>query len=392
MIKSIPGIAFILVLMSFSGKSIYQTSTIKAGIYTAHKVTSLWLSAAYGPYLVLGDDSVLTEITPGNGGIHLSISNDSVRVRADGKLVGKARYVRLAGKEAPNSFNIKPLSPGLKERVYDDNLLVSVSGGGLKMINIVNLERYVAGVVESENGINQNFEYYKMKSIICRTYALTNIDRHLNEGFSLCDQVHCQVYGGKNRGNDEIIMAAMSTSGIVIVDSDLKLITAAFHSNCGGKTVNSEDVWPRETSYLKSVVDTFCHVQPHAQWEKKISQKDWINYISTNYSLCDSLDTLCAIYYHPEEREHDYHTEYFRIPLKYARTKYNLRSTWFSIDPSGNQLILRGRGYGHGVGLCQEGAMRMAKLGYRYQDILHFYYKDIHLVDLSVLELFKPEP
>ena len=62
-----------------------------------------------------------------------------------------------------------------------------------------------------------------------------------------------------------------------------------------------------------------------------------------------------------------------------------------SIVPRGDSVVFSGRGYGHGVGLCQEGAMRMAELKYSFKDILNFYYKDVHLVDLSALNYFKQE-
>ena len=67
------------------------------------------------------------------------------------------------------------------------------------------------------------------------------------------------------------------------------------------------------------------------------------------------------------------------------------RSTYFNIRVEGELVVFEGSGFGHGVGLSQEGAMRMANLGYSYTEILHYYYTDVHLVDLAVIEFFREE-
>ena len=120
--------------------------------------------------------------------------------------------------------------------------------------------------------------------MISRTYALANKRRHETEGYHLCDKVHCQVYHHKTE-NPDIIESAYLTSGYVITDADIQLVTAAFHSNCGGYTQNSEDVWSSSRSYLVGKKDTFCLEMPHAHWEKKISSLDWKKYLLKKNSL-----------------------------------------------------------------------------------------------------------
>jgi stage II sporulation protein D len=80
-----------------------------------------------------------------------------------------------------------------------------------------------------------------------------------------------------------------------------------------------------------------------------------------------------------------------KIPLKIIRADFQLKSTYFSVEQKGEMVVFSGKGYGHGVGLCQEGAMRMAKLNYSYKDILKYYYKDVHLVDQTALNYFRLE-
>lgn len=367
-----------------------QINYVTIGIMSEFPITSVWISAAQGSYFIYSDNNKIYTIN-GKGSIYVSKVGDSLLVKTNGEVLAICKKVKMVGKDAPNSFNIKCLQPALPERTYDDNLEIRPNGKGMKLINRVNIDHYVAGVVEAENGISQNFEYYKMKSIICRTYALNNSKRHEAEGFQLCDKVHCQVYKGKNKRNDDILMAAVATTGIVMVDSNMKLITAAFHSNCGGQTMNSEDVWALPTSYLKSVKDTFCLNKPHASWQTTISKKDWLTYLSLKHKcdLTDTLHTDCYTNYEQLNRESDLIIHELKIPFKILRTDFNLRSSYFSIEEKGDSIKIIGRGFGHGVGLCQEGAMRMSELGFKYNEILHFYYKDIHLVDISVLDFFK---
>ena len=374
----------------FSSLSADATS-LTIGILTEYKITSLSVSPNYGEFFVFADGKRIMELTKSST-VKFSVKGDYVQISSLNKEFGSFKKVKVIGKDAPNSFSIKPIIPEKPLRIFDENLELKVEGKFFKIINRVNIDHYVAGVVEAENGIRQNFEYYKMKAIICRTYALNNLRRHETEGYQLCDQVHCQVYKGKNRLNDDIINASVATTGVVIVDNDLKLITAAFHSNCGGQTLNSEDVWLLPTTYLKSVTDTFCLRKQNALWEYKLKSDDWINYLVKYHQYKkDSLHKECVLNYFQYNKEMDFVVHDLRIPFKTLRLDFNLKSAYFSFDFQDDAIVLKGKGYGHGLGLCQEGAMRMAELGHKYNEILHYYYKDVHLVDLSTLDFFKED-
>jgi stage II sporulation protein D len=73
--------------------------------------------------------------------------------------------------------------------------------------------------------------------------------------------------------------------------------------------------------------------------------------------------------------------------LSAIRYDLGLKSTWFSVSPAGSNVVLRGKGYGHGVGLSQQGAIRMAQLGYNYLEIIKFYYKDVEVVNYDELNI-----
>ena len=95
-----------------------------------------------------------------------------------------------------------------------------------------------------------------------------------------------------------------------------------------------------------------------------------------------------ALYFEQDKRKVYYNIINDTILLKKIRKDFNLRSTFFSMKLTGNELILTGKGYGHGVGLCQEGAMQMARMGYNFMDIIYFYYKDVNITNLQELHLF----
>jgi len=361
-----------------------QAEFINIGILNSQPVKELSFSVRAGKYALFTEQGKVKDFTSGSK-VLIRLTGNRIEVLENQKSLGKFQKVNLMGTGWYNHFMIKSLVPPLLDKRYDDNLRVKVRRGKLLLINNINLDNYVAGVVEAEVGRKPPKEYFKLQAIICRTYALSNTHKHLNEGFNLCDEVHCQAYHGKSF-YPSIVDAAMQTRGAVIVDSDIQLITAAFHSNCGGQTVNSEDVWTKSLYYLRSVNDTFCLDKKNSFWEKEISIPEWRKFLTArNSNLSDSLPTA----YLSEHRENDF--LFTQIRFEDFRHHFGLRSTYFDVYPQTESVVLKGRGYGHGVGLCQEGAMEMAAQGYSYSEILHFYYSGVHIIDLAALDFFKEE-
>lgn len=280
-----------------------------------------------------------------------------------------------------------------KDRGYKGHLTISAVQGYLKMINTLELDDYVCGVIRAEVGKGRHPEFYKAQALLVRTYALAHLYKHLPEGYNLCDQVHCQVYYGVCQAS-LIAEAVESTHDLVIVDKDLNLIVAAFHSNSGGQTVNSEDIWGSKKEYLRSVQDTFSLGMPSFYWKKKISVDEWINYLKKHrYPVSDSEALQYAFNFKQGSRQVYFQYKDIKIPLKNIRDNFKLMSTFFDIQLNAGRdsVIFYGRGFGHGVGLSQEGAMRMAKMGFNYKQIISFYYQNVLLIDLKKLNFFREE-
>lgn len=371
-----------------------NATRLNVRILTTKVIQSFIFSPITGTYDVYGDGVLLLNSdTPGI--FQLTIDKDSVILKTFERTIGKYASLKMLSKQTNGAFKIKSVVPEGKVRTYEDDVTIGLTADKKQflLVNNIDIEKYIGGVVESESGTRTSLEYYKLQSILCRTYLLAHINRHVLEGFQVCDDVHCQAYLSRTTDVD-IQKGVNDTKGLVVVDNDLNLITAAFHSNCGGQTVASQDVWATPTTYLKSVKDTFCMRQTHAKWKRTIPMEDWKAYLQLKhkYPVDDSLKLSDATSFTQTYGRSIYFTDKdLKIPLKIIRADFQLKSTYFSIEQQGESVIFNGKGYGHGVGMCQEGAMRMANLNYSYKDILNFYYKDVHLVDLSALNYFRQE-
>lgn len=372
-------------------KKISSDEVVNIRIFSQLKIQSFTFSSEAGSYSVWanGVEIVNSSKFPI---IKFSYSNDSVEVKTFENIIGKYKRVKISSSDVTKAFRLKLVLPDRKPRFYEDNLIVSAELGDLKCINEIILDNYISGVVQAESGKRSYQEFYKVQAILARTFALSHLQKHGAEGFNLCDHTHCQAYFGKTTELD-IMKAVTDTKGKVVVDDNLNLIDAAFHSNSGGQTANSEDVWGSKLSYLRSVNDTFSIKMPNAKWERKMAKEDWLSYLKLkhNYPIQDSNARWLALTFKQESRKPYLEANNIKVPLKSVRTDLQLKSTFFSIVQQGDTLIFKGRGFGHGVGMCQEGAMRMAKLGYKYPDVINFYYQKTQLIDLHKLSFFRDE-
>ncbi|HAM10315.1 MAG: hypothetical protein A2X04_05740 [Bacteroidetes bacterium GWF2_41_9] len=315
--------------------------------------------------------------------------NDLVVItKYDGRLAVKSRngkgYIadslNIQAKTENASFSLRVNSQAPVRQYYKGDLICYPDLETLVLINRCDVESYIAGVVRAEGGTQKHKEYFKTQAIIARTYLYKHLDKHLHDKFSVCDNTHCQAFNGVS--SDSLINSALlETHGQVILDKDSSLIISAFHSNCGGMTVSSEIVWVTEQPYLTSIPDPYCLNSRNATWETKMSTEEWIEYLEkSGYTGKISDPALFSFY--QNKRWVDYKAGSFTMPFEKIRKDLKLRSSFFSVIAAGDSVILRGKGYGHGVGLCQEGAMEMATRGNTFQQIIEFYYKGVIITNI----------
>jgi stage II sporulation protein D len=388
-----PRLLLLLLLPLLTGSSpIGKDTRLRIGLFADREVRRVVVMTSGGSSTIRVDGQRVGDLH-GNDGLRMEVTADGIHLRSLTLDLKAKEQVELVPRAQGGGLRIK--APDLKgpERHLPGGLLVSLTKKrNLRLVTVVPLEEYVAGVVLSEAGKGHHPEYYKLQAVSCRTYALANRGRHAADGYELCDQVHCQVFHGRNH-LDVIAEAVEDTRGLVAVDADIRLVQATFHSNCGGETIDAEDLWTGKATHLRATRDTFCLAAPHATWRHEMRRGEWLAYLERKHGLRrdDTAAVQAMLAYDPACRDIYLGNTLPLVPLKQVRADLKLRSTYFTITTTGEQVVFEGRGFGHGVGLCQEGAMGMASAGIGFTDILHHYYDRVHLVDMGLLDFFRDE-
>lgn len=377
-------------LLSFCSFLVIHLSAQQQRIGVLRDYTIKRIVFAYdnGSFSVFGDTTEYGTILP-NEFVDLEwLSSGKISVKIGVTEVAQVSKVNLVTTKLNTSIVYSPKNSTSKERKYKDDVEILATETGLTIVNLVDMQNYLGGVVESEGGGGRDLEYYKVQATISRTYALKTKGRHSKEGFDLCDKTHCQAYHYQLRYTPIIDSAVRQTKGKVLVDQHNHLIDAYFHANCGGQTSEPDYVWNNKVDYLKSFKDTFCIYTKQATWEKRIPQQDWKNYLEETFQFpsSDSIFGPLICTFNQPDRCAFYISPVLGIPLRDIRDHFKLKSTYFNCYPDGTDVLIRGRGYGHGVGLCQEGAMKMAKYKFNYQQIIVYYFPGAKLVDISDLD------
>ena len=357
---------------------------VKVGLYQDQLVTKAVVYCSAGSYTLLTDGIERCKIET-NEILYLTLEEGKIRVLDSNSDYGQADAIELRTIDPNAVFRLRPIAPELESRAYDDNLQVVAGERFLTLVNHVDMDKYLAGVVQAEAGSNAHIEFYKAQAVLCRTYALKHSQRHATEGFSLCDGTHCQAYKGRSSRNPDILEAVLETTGTVVADYNYKLITAAYHANSGGQTQRASDVWVSDADYLLSVVDPYSLHQPQSKWQDTISFQEWKNYLLKNGM--ESVEKLPEeiIYIEQMRRKKYFILDKDSIRMTKIREDWGFRSAFFDMFPEGDSILVWGKGYGHGIGMSQEGAMKMANDGFSYVDILQFYFNDIRLMDFRDL-------
>ncbi|WP_168198266.1 SpoIID/LytB domain-containing protein [Crassaminicella thermophila] len=305
----------------------------------------------------------------------------------------------------------------------------------LTVINQLDLEEYLYGVVPREISGDWPLEAQKAQAVAARSYAIVNLNRHKDYGFDLCSTIHCQVYGGYSSENPITRRAVDETKGEVLTYNG-KVVTAFYHSNSGGHTEDSESVWSNSLGYLRGVEDPYSIGEPNDKWTKVYTREQIEEILASNGLSVGRLENITV-----EERSKNgrvlkvvFYGSKGNKTLEKGQIRNifgynNIKSTWFDImsnadstvkvlsdlnelpqeirtvnkyiitaegikeielqnkymdngnkmkvipTPTGSdQYLFTGKGWGHGLGMSQWGAKKMAEEGFKYKQILTHYY------------------
>lgn len=269
--------------------------------------------------------------------------------------------------------------------------IVWKAGGSLLVVDRLPIEGYLAGLINGEISSSWPEEAIKTQAVAARSYALNQIEASRRamtpRPYDLTNTMFDQVYEGAHREDDRSRQYVEATRGEVLLRNGA-VFPAYYHSCCGGKTEHAQNVWTGETGPpVKD--DPFCRNSPKFAWSHEIAIPTFTERLRSEGIDVKTVRTIAALPYTDSPR-----VEFLLIEdddgLKMAKATdlrrifgyQNIKSTWFDAEISGNKIIFRGRGYGHGVGLCQWGAKGMAEEGIGYRDILKYYYPDAEVVKL----------
>lgn len=270
---------------------------------------------------------------------------------------------------------------------YVSNKVVRVMRVSKNVIENVNLESYVVGVVAGEMPAEFDLEALKAQAVASRSYVLRKMEDNKSGSYDVVDTTSNQVYlddnDMKNKWNDKYIVysnkikEAVNGTSMEYLEYDGEPANTMFFSTSNGYTEDCMVVFSEDVPYLKSVDST---------WDKSVNSN--FNY-ETSFSLKDFYDVL-GIKYEDKLRvvllEKSKSGRIIKLKINdkefLGRDIYNklkIRSTDFEIIQKNNQVIIKTKGYGHGVGMSQYGALGMARSGYNYKQILSHYYNGTKL-------------
>lgn len=318
------------------------------------------------------------------------------------KIIAKIGRKKFSGKY----FQL--ISAESKEIKYNGNsymgsLRVVENRGTVKIINFVDVENYLKGVIAKEMPLgkgNENFEALKAFTICARTYTFMKMNRG-NLLYDIFPDTRDQVYGGSTAEHNISNRAVKETEGLILM-FDGKPATVYYHSTCGGVNENVENVFPQKPkTYLTSIEDgynPYCKISPRFEWVEIYTQKQFIEQLynakligSKNYSNVEvkvasrfasgRVDDL-EIIIEGERGKEEIHLYGNEIRSKIRTPKKNklLWSTQFILrKKTNNNIVIEGKGFGHGVGLCQWGAIGQSRQGINFKQILNHYFPGTNL-------------
>jgi len=288
----------------------------------------------------------------------------------------------------------------IDQKKYCGRIVISIIDSEIKVVNQIGLEDYVKGVMTKEMPIGkgtENYDALKAFSICIRTYAFNKINEN-KDFFDIYPDTRDQVYGGVD-GETEYTNKIVDESKGQILFYENQSAIIFYHSTCGGRTEDVANVFSKKNiSYLSGIEDgdePYCKISPRYEWTEKYSEVTFIDRLykaklieSQNYKISDlkiksrfnsgrvndfeiTLDDLEG-----NQKTILLRGNKIRGIIRSGDGKSILKSTLFDVNTNDGNIIITGKGNGHGVGLCQWGAIGQSKKGIDYKEILNHYFPE----------------
>jgi len=386
-------------------------TTPRSTVAVGERVIRVALAANAPDVRVAGSAAWRLYERDGTSTIVRGLRNEPWRIQTNGRRMRAMRAdgVTTAWTEPP--LVARPDEDGAlvsyNDKRYRGQLVFYPGDSGVLVVNWVRMDEYLAGVVPLELGRHSSKDSaaFQAQAVTARSYAFIKLRESTGRPYDITSGVLDQVYGGADAEDAIATHAVESTRGLLLLYAG-RVVNAPYHSTCGGATSAAGEVWrtPSEP-YLLSVSDRipgtdryYCDIAPRFRWTRTLDAE------TLNSGLARYLAQYAAVPGGRPGRAQsvaiDRHTESGRVGILAIGTdrgnfalrgndiRYVLRqpggeilnSTYFSVetttasDGSVSRLTIRGMGYGHGVGMCQWGAIGRARAGQDFRTILRTYY------------------
>ena len=258
-----------------------------------------------------------------------------------------------------------------EKKLATKNFILKKLDDKFDIISVFDFNSYIAGVISKEMPLTWPLEALKAQAVVARSYALAKINERQNKAFHLDTNQMDQVFAPTN--SDKAKLAVFLTDNIVLKDRKNKILKAFYHADCGGQTVPASKVWAGAVD-SGTAIDPWCELRKSNEWTFETSRDNFNSkLLNTNPIVVEEkfkgriqsfrmLDEVISV---QNLRQIFGFAEIKNSPLQYMETA--------------NQILLKGKGFGHGVGLCQWGALAQARLGRSYTQILSHYYPEAQL-------------
>lgn len=263
-------------------------------------------------------------------------------------------------------------------------LIIKNLNSSLFIINKISIEDYITGVISGELKRTDLLELNKAQAVASRSFALTHLKNHAFEGYDFCDSTHCQLYRGISF-SPPAFKATFETKDEVLACQD-EIVPGYFHSTCGGKTADGFEIFQKFIPGITRVEDKLknndflCKDSEHFIWNTVFS-KDEIACTFPEISRLKDLKitsfgksgrALEIILIGNNAKKISSYNFWIKIGHLYGWGK--IKSTYFKVYKKNDKFFFSGRGLGHGLGMCQTGSEKLARLGYNYKLILKHYF------------------
>ncbi|MCX7698255.1 MAG: SpoIID/LytB domain-containing protein [Candidatus Goldbacteria bacterium] len=302
------------------------------------------------------------------------------------------------------------------DTTYRGNFKVIFKKNFLTLVNQINVEEYLYGVLPSEMPPHWEMEALKTQAVAARTYTFEHLGRHKKDGFDLCAQQHCAVYKGIQGENERTNKAVDETRGEVLYGSNYKILQTFYSLSCGGHTTDIYDAWgyklcsslkgvldgrntlntkwsfPLSPFYLEEWIrlspDVYCKVEGNYEsffrWIRYMDSDALSFYVKKKYDLGKIKNikpikraksgAIVKLYIEGEKGSKTVNFDIIRLIL--GKIRSNVIKWEYRKDAMGyiKDIYIYGAGWGHGIGMCQRGTLGMAKEGKKYNEILYHYF------------------